>query len=65
MFRLRSEAELECWSGETGATGTGTGDAMAARELIGDPRPGVRSLALGSWDGYRVEEAGGDGPVAR
>lgn len=40
MFRFRSALAL-CMSGESAgeATGTGTGEAMAARELIGELGP--------------------------
>lgn len=45
MFRLWLAVRL-CWSGEPGVEdkGTGTGEATAARELIGELVPGCESL---------------------
>jgi hypothetical protein len=55
MLRFRSEDDV-FWSGEADDTGTGTGDARAARELIGE-----LSLALGLREGRR-DDGAGDAP---
>jgi len=57
MFLLRSDVVEECWSGEVGPTGTGTGEAIAVRELIEGSNPLCESLALGLREGRRDEGA--------
>ena len=64
MFRLRSrsDVEVEYCSGDEAEIepGTGTGEAIAARELIGEPRLVAGSWALGLLDWRRDEEDVGD-----